>query len=100
MNLMINGIDAMKAVDGPRQLTLGTQNDSDEQLLSMRFSVFAGTTALALAVAPAAFAHAYLKQAQPTASTVVAPATSSLLLTFTEAVQPKFCTVTVTATWA
>jgi len=33
MNLMINGIDAMKAVDGPRQLTLGTQNDSAEQLL-------------------------------------------------------------------
>jgi PAS domain S-box-containing protein len=32
MNLMINGIDAMKAVDGPRQLTLGTQNDSEEQL--------------------------------------------------------------------
>ena len=28
-----NGIDAMKAVDGPRQLTLGTQNDSNEQLL-------------------------------------------------------------------
>jgi PAS domain S-box-containing protein len=33
MNLMINSIDAMKAVDGPRQLTLGTRNDSDEQLL-------------------------------------------------------------------
>jgi C4-dicarboxylate-specific signal transduction histidine kinase len=33
MNLMINGIDAMKAVDGPRQLTLGTRNDSEEQLL-------------------------------------------------------------------
>jgi len=33
MNLMINGIDAMKAVDGPRQLTLGTQNESNEQLL-------------------------------------------------------------------
>jgi PAS domain S-box-containing protein len=33
MNLMINGIDAMKAVDGPRQLTLGTQNESGEQLL-------------------------------------------------------------------
>jgi PAS domain S-box-containing protein len=32
MNLMINGIDAMKAVEGPRQLTLGTQNDSHEQL--------------------------------------------------------------------
>jgi signal transduction histidine kinase len=32
MNLMINGIDAMKAVDAPRQLTLGTQNDSNEQL--------------------------------------------------------------------
>jgi PAS domain S-box-containing protein len=33
MNLMINGIDAMKAVDGPRQLTLGTQNESKEHLL-------------------------------------------------------------------
>jgi PAS domain S-box-containing protein len=33
MNLMINGIDAMKAVDGPRQLTLGTQSDSNQQLL-------------------------------------------------------------------
>ncbi|HWO28731.1 MAG TPA: ATP-binding protein [Candidatus Acidoferrum sp.] len=33
MNLMINGIDAMKAVDGPRQLTLGTKNDGNEQLL-------------------------------------------------------------------
>jgi PAS domain S-box-containing protein len=33
MNLMINSIDAMKAVDGPRQLTLGTQNHSNEQLL-------------------------------------------------------------------
>src|SRR5271167_712782 len=33
MNLMINGIEAMKAVDGPRKLTLGTQNDSNEQLL-------------------------------------------------------------------
>jgi PAS domain S-box-containing protein len=33
MNLMINGIDAMKAVDGPRQLTLSTQSDSNEPLL-------------------------------------------------------------------
>ena len=33
MNLMINGIDAMKTVEGLRQLTLGTQNDGDEQLL-------------------------------------------------------------------
>ena len=33
MNLMINGIDAMKSVDGPRQLTLGTKNDGNEQLL-------------------------------------------------------------------
>jgi PAS domain S-box-containing protein len=33
MNLMINGIDAMKAVDGPRQLTLGTQNDIKQELL-------------------------------------------------------------------
>jgi C4-dicarboxylate-specific signal transduction histidine kinase len=33
MNLMINGIEAMKSVDGQRQLTLGTQSDSNEQLL-------------------------------------------------------------------
>ena len=33
MNLMINGIDAMKAVDGPRQLTLGTKNESNEELV-------------------------------------------------------------------
>jgi PAS domain S-box-containing protein len=33
MNLMINGIDAMKAVEGPRQLTLGIQNDGNAQLL-------------------------------------------------------------------
>lgn len=33
MNLMINGIEAMKTVDGLRQLTLGTQNDGNEQLM-------------------------------------------------------------------
>jgi PAS domain S-box-containing protein len=33
MNLMVNSIDAMKAVDGPRQLTLGTKSDGGEQLL-------------------------------------------------------------------
>ncbi len=33
MNLMINSIDAMKAVDGPRLLTLGTLNNSAGQLL-------------------------------------------------------------------
>ncbi len=33
MNLMINGIEAMKAVDGLRQLTLGTRNEGKEQLL-------------------------------------------------------------------
>ncbi len=33
MNLMINGIEAMKTVDGLRQLTLGTQNEGKEQLL-------------------------------------------------------------------
>ncbi len=62
----------------------------------MRLSAFAGVSALMLACAQAAFAHAHLKQAQPAAGAVVAPSTSSLLLTFTEAVQPKFCTVTVT----
>lgn len=33
MNLMINGIDAMKAVEGPRQLTLCTHSDTNEPLL-------------------------------------------------------------------
>jgi PAS domain S-box-containing protein len=33
MNLMINGIEAMKTVDGRRELTLGTQNDSNQELL-------------------------------------------------------------------
>lgn len=32
MNLMMNGIDAMKAVDGPRNLTLSTKNDGDQVL--------------------------------------------------------------------
>ncbi len=62
----------------------------------MRFSALAGVSALMLAMAPAAFAHAHLKQSAPAAGAVVTPATSSLLLTFTEDVQPKFCTVTVT----
>lgn len=33
MNLMVNGIDAMKTVDGPRSLTLISHREDDEQLL-------------------------------------------------------------------
>ena len=33
MNLMINSIDAMKAVDAPRRLTLETKHDGNEQVL-------------------------------------------------------------------
>jgi C4-dicarboxylate-specific signal transduction histidine kinase len=33
MNLMINGIEAMKTVDGPRQLTLHSQQSNSEQVL-------------------------------------------------------------------
>jgi PAS domain S-box-containing protein len=33
MNLMVNGIDAMKNVDGPRQLTLHSERGENEQLL-------------------------------------------------------------------
>ena len=33
MNLMINSIDAMKAIDGPRQLTVRSGHDQNEQLL-------------------------------------------------------------------
>ncbi len=62
----------------------------------MRLSALAGAAALMLAAAPAASAHAHLKQSQPAAGAVVPPNTSALLLSFTEAVQPKFCTVTVT----
>jgi signal transduction histidine kinase len=32
MNLMLNGIDAMKGVDGPRELTIKSQRVEDEQL--------------------------------------------------------------------
>lgn len=61
----------------------------------MRLSLFAATTSLMLAAAPAAFAHAHLKASDPAAGAKVAPSTSALKLIFTEAVQPKFCTVTV-----
>jgi signal transduction histidine kinase len=33
MNLVINGIDAMKAVDGPRELTIRSQRAENEQLM-------------------------------------------------------------------
>ena len=33
MNLIVNGIDAMKAVDGPRDLTITSQRDDGEQVL-------------------------------------------------------------------
>jgi signal transduction histidine kinase len=33
MNLMMNGIDAMKEVDGTRELTIKSQRAEDEQLL-------------------------------------------------------------------
>jgi signal transduction histidine kinase len=33
MNLMINGIDAMKDVDGTRELIINSQRGEDEQLL-------------------------------------------------------------------
>ncbi len=52
--------------------------------------------ALMLAAAPAAaLAHAYLKSSDPAAGASVPASTSRLLLTFTEEVQPQFCTVTV-----
>jgi PAS domain S-box-containing protein len=33
MNLVINGIDAVKGVDGPREITIASQADADNQLL-------------------------------------------------------------------
>lgn len=61
----------------------------------MRLSVFVSAAALMLAAAPAAFAHAHLKKSDPAAGAVVPASIPSLLLTFTEDVQPKFRTVTV-----
>ncbi|HTQ71422.1 MAG TPA: copper resistance protein CopC [Acidocella sp.] len=42
-----------------------------------------------------AFAHAFLKQAQPAVGAVVTKPPSSLLLTFTEGLEVKFCKVIV-----
>ncbi|MBU6449395.1 MAG: copper resistance protein CopC [Rhodospirillales bacterium] len=62
----------------------------------MRLSIPAVAAMLMLAATPSAFAHAYLTKSSPAAGAVVGASTSSMLLIFTEAVQPKFCTVTVT----
>jgi len=43
----------------------------------------------------AAFAHAFLKTAVPGVGAVVAQAPSQLLLTYTEGLEVRFCTVTV-----
>ena len=61
----------------------------------MRRSLFASAATAMLAVAPAAFAHAYLTSSSPKAGATVGLDTSHIQLSFTEAVQPKFCTVTV-----
>ncbi|MDE1896678.1 MAG: copper resistance protein CopC [Rhodospirillales bacterium] len=61
----------------------------------MRRSLFAGAAMVMLAIAPAAFAHAYLTTSKPSAGTTVRLDTSSIRLSFTEAVQPEFCAVTV-----
>jgi copper resistance protein C len=48
-----------------------------------------------LSVSPA-FAHAHLVKADPAAGSTVATPPSVLLMTFTEALEVPFCTVTVT----
>lgn len=47
----------------------------------------------AVAVAPPAFAHAFLDRAVPAPGSAVTAAPASLRLRFTEAVVPHFCTV-------
>ncbi|MDE1906363.1 MAG: copper resistance protein CopC [Rhodospirillales bacterium] len=61
----------------------------------MRRSLFAGAAMMMLVVAPAAFAHAYLTGSNPKAGANVGLDVSTIRLSFTEAVQPEFCTVTV-----
>lgn len=56
---------------------------------------FALTLLFTLATAPA-FAHAFLKQADPAVGSIVPTAPSALLLSFTEDLEVPFCTVTVT----
>ena len=51
-----------------------------------------------LAGASPAFAHAFLKKADPAAGATVAQAPKTLLLTFTEDLETQFCKVSVTDT--
>ncbi|HEY5429297.1 MAG TPA: copper resistance CopC family protein [Solirubrobacteraceae bacterium] len=51
--------------------------------------------ALAVGLAPSAFAHAFLERAVPAAGSTVAAAPASLRLRYTEAVVPHFCIVQV-----
>lgn len=53
-------------------------------------------TAAACLITQAAFAHAHLQRSDPAAGATVTPAPTSLTLRFTEAVEPRFCSVTVT----
>lgn len=62
----------------------------------MRLFLAAAVISLTFAAAPAAQAHAHLKSADPASGAVITAAPSTLTLSFTEDVQPKFCTVTVT----
>src|SRR5579871_1402948 len=50
----------------------------------------------ALLGASPAFAHAYLKKSDPAAGSTLAHAPKTLLLTFTEDIEPAFCGVLVT----
>ncbi|EJF32947.1 MULTISPECIES: CopC domain-containing protein YobA [Enterobacteriaceae] len=50
----------------------------------------------AMAVSPAVFAHAHLKQQSPAADSAVTASPQSLTLSFSEGVEPGFSGVTVT----
>ncbi|WP_312739721.1 CopC domain-containing protein YobA [Cedecea neteri] len=63
--------------------------------ISSRIATVAAFVA-AMAVSPAVFAHAHLKQQSPAADSAVTVSPQSLTLSFSEGVEPGFSGVTVT----
>src|SRR4051794_17962383 len=60
-----------------------------------RFAAFVIALVLLLSGASAALAHAHLRRAQPAADSTVKTAPTELTLWFSEALEPRFCTVLV-----
>jgi len=64
--------------------------------MTLRSLILAAGAGLALAIAPAANAHAFLDHASPRVGSVVGPAPAQLRLWFTQGLVLPFCRVAVT----